>query len=412
MNKRLLIVFVLGFSSGLPLSLISSTLQAWFADAGMSVMATGALSLVSLPYVYRVIWAPLLDRYSILPRLGKRRGWIFLMQGLLLVGFNFMAWLSPTTHPLSMAVLALILAIFSSTQDACIDAHRTESLPKNEHAMGAFLAVFGYRMALLVSGGLALVMAANLGWAVTYRSMGFLMTLGMVATIISPEKSLPMPKHMTLKDFLIGPLNDLFARKNVVALLVFIFMYKLGEAFTTTTSGIVMPFFIQGLGIPLQTIGYVNKVLGVLSILGGGFIAGLLMLRWTLYQSLFVFGLVQAATNCLFIALAMVGKNFTLFALAVISDNFAAGMGSTAIVALFMHLVDKRFTATQFSIFVAFATLPRVLSGPFAALVQSWVGWVGLYELSFILALGYVPFLIMIRHHTEVSSTPPKIIFG
>lgn len=412
MNKRLLIVFILGFSSGLPLALISSTLQAWFADAGMSILATGSLSLLGLPYVYRIVWGPLLDRYSLLS-IGKRRSWMLVMQLLLLIGFNVMAWFSPATSPRLMATFAFLLACFSATQDVAIDAHRTEYLPQNEHAIGASLAVFGYRLALLVAGGVALIMAQHLGWAVAYRVMGFLMLLGIVAALWSPEPSLQTSNQDSLSQSFIAPIKELLSRQGIVALLFFIFFYKLGEAFTTTTSGIVMPFLIQGLGFPLDTIAYVNKMMGIGAILLGGLSAGLLLMRWSLYRALLAFGLLQAVTNIFFVVLAMVGKNVALFAVAVVCDNFAAGMGSTALVALFMRLVDRRFTATQFSLLVALSTLPRILSGPIAALLQSWLGWVGVYQLSFVLALGFVPFLIMIRKQTipdsiQIAETAPK----
>ena len=398
MNRRLLIVFVLGFSSGLPLALVSSTLQAWFADSGRSVLSTGALSLLSLPYVYRIIWGPLLDRYSLLP-LGKRRSWMLVTQLLLLLGFNVMAWFSPASSPVLMAVVAFILACFSATQDIAIDAHRTEYLPVNEHAIGASLAVFGYRLALLVAGGVALIIAEHISWAASYRLMGFLMLFGMIATLCSSEPSLPTPLNKgSFTESIRAPIKELLSRKGIVALLCFIFFYKLGEAFTTTTSGIVMPFLIQGLGFSLDTIAYVNKMMGVSAILVGGLTAGFLLMRWSLYRALLVFGLLQALTNLLFIALAILGKNLSILAIAVVSDNFAAGMGSTALVALFMRLVDKRFTATQFSLFVAISTFPRIISGPIAAMLQSWFGWVGVYQLSFVLALGFLPFLVMVKH--------------
>ena len=399
MNKRLLIIFILGFSSGLPLALISSTLQAWFADSGMSILATGSLSLLGLPYLYRIVWGPLLDRYSLFS-LGKRRSWMLVMQLLLLIGFNVMAWFSPATSPKLMAAFAFLLACFSATQDVAIDAHRTEYLPPNEHAIGASLAVFGYRLALFVAGGVALIIAQHLGWAIAYRIMGFLMLLGIVATLWSPEPSSQALNENSLTQSFIAPIKELLSRQGIVALLFFVFFYKLGEAFTTTTSGIVMPFLIQGIGFPLDTIAYVNKIMGIGAILLGGLTAGLLLMRCSLYRALLAFGLIQAITNVLFVALAIIGKNVTLFAVAVICDNFAAGMGSTALVALFMRLVDRRFTATQFSLLVVLSTLPRILSGPVAALLQSWLGWVGMYQLSCLLALGFVPFLIMIRKQT------------
>ena len=164
----------------------------------------------------------------------------------------------------------------------------------------------------------------------------------------------------------------------------------------------------------MTPIGYVNKMMGLSSILLGGLAAGFILLRCSLFRALLIFGLLQATTNLLFIALAIIGKNLPLFATAVVCDNFAAGMGSTALVALFMRLVNRSFTATQFSILVAISALPRILSGPLAAILQMWLGWIGLYQLSFLLALGFIPFLIMIREQTkseeEVDFTSSVIV--
>lgn len=404
MNKRLLIVFLLGFSSGLPLALITSTLQAWFADSGMSILATGMLSLVGLPYLYRIFWAPALDRYN-LSSLGKRRSWILITQIGLFVGFNAMAWFTPTQTPGVLALMAFILAFFSATQDTAIDAHRTDYLPLKEQAIGASLAVLGYRLALLIAGGLALIVAQHFGWAATYRLMGALMFVGILAIIISPEPSIITDTKISLLSSFLDPIKDLFYQKNSIALLCFILFYKLGEAFTATTSGIVMPFLIQGIGFSLDTIGYINKLLGISSILLGGVVAGLLLMRWSLYRALMVFGILQAFTNLSFVALAMAGKNITVLAIAVVSDNFAAGMGSTALVALFMKIVNKQFTATQFALLVTLSTVPRVLSGPIAACLQMQLGWVGLYQLSFFLALGFIPFLMRIKEWVSIKPT-------
>lgn len=396
MNTRIFIVLLLGFSSGLPMALISSTLQAWFADSGKSVMATGALSLIGLPYAYRFFWGPILDRYSLFS-LGKRRSWILTMQVLLLLGFNVMAWLTPVEHSGMLAFLALILACFSATQDVAIDAHRVEYLPEREHALGASMAVFGYRLALLLSGGVALILAQEMGWAFTYRLMGFFMIVGMIAVWVSQEPSIQPKELLDFKTAYIAPIKELLSRPGIVYLFIFIFCYKLGEAFTTTTSGIVMPFLIQGLGFSLETIGYINKMLGIAAILTGGLVAGILLLRYSLYRALFFFGLVQALTNVFFVVLAMSGKNTMILAISVFLDNFAAGMGSTALVALFMRIVDKRFTGTQFSLLVALSALPRILSGPVAAAIQMKLGWVGLYQLSVVFALTFIPFLILIK---------------
>ncbi len=405
MNKRLFIVFILGFSSGLPMALVSSTLQAWYASAGMPVMATGMLSLLSLPYVYRMLWAPIVDRYSLL-RIGKRRSWMLCTQVLILIGLNLMAWGSPIQHPSWMAFLAFLLACCSSTQDIAIDAHRTEYLPFPEHGIGASLAVSGYRLAIVLSGGVALILAQHFGWAATYRVMGLLMIPGMIATLLSPEPSKTDMSPLSLMGTFLSPLKELLSRPGILSLLLFIFFFKLGEAFTASTSGIMMPFLIQGLGFSLDTVGIVNKVVGVVSLLIGGLFSGIILMRWSLYKALVSFGLLQAVTNLLFVALAMKGNHIELFVLAVIGDNFAAGMGTTALVVFIMRLVDKRYTATQFSIFVSIAALPRVLSGPVSAIIESSFGWVGLFQASFLLALCFIPFLGVVRRSILNSTVP------
>ena len=405
MYRRLLIVFLLGFSSGMPLALITTTLQAWYADVGMSIMATGMLSLLGLPYLYRVIWGPILDRCTLLP-LGKRRSWIFVMQLLLCIGFNLMAWCSPTTSPKFLTSIAFLLACFSATQDVAIDAHRTEYLPIDEHGLGASIATLGYRIAMLVGGGFALILAQHIGWEQTYRCMGFLMLPGMLSIFYSPEPSITV-KNTSFYASYAEPIKELLSRPGIGSLLLLIFFYKLGEAFTTTTSGIVMPFLIQGVGFSLEVIGYVNKIIGVGAIIIGGLLAGIILLRWSIYRAVLVFGLLQAAANALYIALAMVGNNIILFSIAALTDNFAAGMGSTAMVAFLMRTVDIRYTATQFSILATLSTVPRVFSGPIGAALQSWFGWVGLYQIAFILSLMFIPFLINVSKQRNSEPVVP-----
>lgn len=278
MNKRLLIVFLLGFSSGLPMALVSSTLQAWFASTGMSIVATGLLSLLSLPYVYRLLWAPIVDRYCLF-KIGKRRSWMLSTQLLIVVCLNAMAWCSPVSQPVMMASLAFILAFISSTQDIAIDAHRTEYLKSQEQGLGASLAVSGYRLAIVISGGLALILAQYYGWAFTYRAMGILMIPGVLATIFTSEPSKTEHQSLTMTQTFWFPLKDLLSRQGVIPLVCFIFFFKLGEAFTTSTSGIMMPFLIQELGFSLDTVGLVNKLVGVASLLIGGLISGAILMN-------------------------------------------------------------------------------------------------------------------------------------
>jgi len=396
MKRRLLVVLILGFSSGLPLNLLTSTLQAWFSQAGLSVMETGLLSLIGLPYIFRALLAPALDRYTLFS-LGKRRSWVAMMHIFLFIGLNVLAWCSPSTSAHFMACTALTLAFCSAIQDAAIDAHRTEYLPAKAHGIGVSLAVTGYRLALLVAGGLALFIAASSGWQVSYHIMSLFLIPGFLCVLFTQE---PSSEYSDTTDFVtafIKPFKALLMRRGIVLLLFFVFFYKLGEAFTTSTSGIVMPFLIQGMGFSLDTIALVNKVIGIIAIICGGLIGGLILLRCSLFKSLMAFGILQATTNALFVLLAIKGKSVPLLATAVIFDNLAAGMGTTALLALFMRLVDKHYTATQLSILIAISTIPRVISGPLAASIQSSFGWVGMYQISVILALLFIPFLLLVR---------------
>ncbi|OGV35377.1 MAG: MFS transporter [Legionellales bacterium RIFCSPHIGHO2_12_FULL_35_11] len=395
-TRRFIVVFILGFSSGVPLAMVTSTLQAWFAKTGMSVYATGMLSLLGLPYLYRFIWSPVLDRFSLSKSFGRRKSWMLLMQIFLCVGFNLMAWFSPQTSPITLAVLGFILASVSATQDSVIDAYRVECLNSEEFGLGASVASLGYRLAMLISGGLSLVLAENYGWEVVYRVMGFVMVIGMLASIFAEERKVLENTDNSFAHIFTDPIKDLLSRPKILTFCLFVLFFKLGESFTTTTSGVVMPFLIQGVGFSLSTIAYVNKILGVLAIIFGGILGGIILLRYSLYHALLAFGLLQSLTNSLFIVLAIVGKNTILLSAAVMSDNFAAGLGTTAIVALFMSYVDCRYTATQFSILVAFASIPRVFSGPIGAFFQIHLGWVGMFQAGFLLSFVFIPFLLML----------------
>lgn len=398
MISRLLVVFFLGFSSGLPLALVGSTLQAWFSEQEMPLMVTGALSLIGLPYVYRLVWTPLLDRYSIAD-FGRRRSWMLATQLLLFLGFNILAWLQPQQNAMLMALLALLLACFSATQDVAIEAQRTEYLHAEEYGLGASLAVLGYRVAMLVSGGLALIIAARYGWTVTYRLMALFMIPGILSSILSREPQIGAIEPLSFSEQYLKPIKDLLNRPGIYDVLAFIFFFKVGEAFTSTTSGVVMPFLINGMGFSIETIGWVNKIVGVVAVICGGLLAGLMLMRFSLLRCLMLFGLLQALTNLSFVILVHQGKQLSYLLLAIISDNLATGMGTTALVAFLMQYVNKKYTATQMSLLVAFSTLPRIFSGPVAALLQQVVGWSGLYQLSVVFALIYIPYLRSVARH-------------
>lgn len=397
MNLRLVSVFFFGFSSGLPFSLVGTTLVAWYASLHIDVITIGLLALVGQPYVYKVLWAPLIDRYTFFG-LGRRRDWLLLTQSGLILSLSVMAFMKPQTHPLGVALWALWIALLSASQDIVIDAYRADILTPKERGLGSALTVAGYRLATLISGALALFLAQIWGWKATYLLMGGLMILGLITTLfIAPTPPLAAHSKSNLKEALIEPFASFINKQQAWYLLAFIFLYKFAESFTSTSGGITMAFLIDGLNFDLATVGLINKGLGIVATLLGSFIAGVLLYRIPLFLALFYFGLLQAATNLLFFALSVVGKNIYLLSIAVFADNLSAGLALTALIALMMGWCEARFSATQFALLSAISALPRVIAGPIAGATVAWLGWPIFYALTFFFALPALLVLMKLR---------------
>lgn len=382
-RPHLLAVLCLGFSSGLPFALSGSTLQAWFASENTSILTIGLLSLVTVPYIYKFLWAPILDRYMP-PILGRRRGWIIIMQfGLAAVLLLMGLYGHPVSHPLTLAVLALMLAFFSASQDISIDAYRTDILKPSEWGLASAYYVTTYRLAIIASGGLALIIADHYGWKLTYCFMALLVFLMTVVTLLSPEPAM-LDRPQSLKQAMIEPLKEFAARSDFKWTVSFLFFYKFGDAFTVSLSS---AFLIKYLHYSLTVVGSVNKIIGLLSTIAGGLLGGLLFKRLGLFRSLLYFGIGQALCSFLFMAQAMAGKNMGLLVSTVFADNFLGGMSTVAFLAYITSLCNKKMSAAQFALFSAISSLPRVLIGPLAALTIKWVGWPGFFFISFFLSL-------------------------
>lgn len=385
MKRRFLALFLLGFSSGLPFCLVGSTLQAWFSVSAMSIIAVGMLGLIGQPYVYKFLWAPWMDRFSI-GQSDKRRGWIFLTQTGLISLLFILSFLTPAHHPVWMAVLALIMAFFSASQDTVIDAYRAEILPEKERGLGAAVAVAGYRGAILSSGGLALIMAQYWGWELTYQCMAILMLLGVFGNYFAPRIISENKKEVSeIAEKNVVPitlwtsLRSLFQQKLGWQCVLFIVLYKIGEAFTSTTSSLSMPFLLQGLHFDLATVGVVNKIAGIASAILGSLIAGIVMLRISLFRALLFFGIGQAFSALMFFGLACTGHNLSMLIASVVIENLTAGMSTTALLAFMMGLCHRRFTAAHFAFLSAVAALPRMIAGPVGGVLQALIGWKILY---------------------------------
>lgn len=397
-QSRILAVSFLGFASGLPLALTGSTLQAWFTEMGVSILAIGVLSLVGVPYLWKPIWAPMLDRF--VPPFGdRRRGWIALIQIALCIVLFLLANMSPQQAPGAVGLLALLIAFFSASQDIVIDAYRTEVLRPEEQGLGAAVYIFGYRMAMLCSGGLALILADYLGWRVTYQLMAILMGLSAVGTFWAPKTPLTaIPAD--LKAAVIEPFRNLWKKDKIISILLFVVLYKIGDALA---SALMSNFLLRGLGFSLTDVGLVYKIAGLLAVILGALLGGVLLVSLNLYRALLLFGLAQAFSNLMFVVLAAVGKNYLVMVASIFIGDFCSGMSTAAFVAFLMSLCDSRYTATQFACLSALAAIGRVALGPAAALMVEYLGWINFYWIAFLLSFPGLLLINPLRERIDLS---------
>ncbi|GAA4339115.1 muropeptide transporter [Pigmentiphaga soli] len=393
-NRRVAPLLALGFASGLPLALTTGTLQAWATVDGVSLQAIGFLTLVGSAYTLKFLWAPLMDRYTP-PLLGRRRGWMLVTQLLLAAGIAMMGLMSPHDALLPLALAAVFVAFCSASQDVAFDAYRTDVLHKEERGAGAALSVLGYRLAMLVSGGLALVIADSwLGWGPTYLAMAAVMAACVLATWWAPEPERPAAPPPTLAEAVSGPLREFFGRSGALSLLALIVLYKLGDAFAGSLS---TTFLIRAAGYTATEVGTINKVLGLGATIIGALLGGALLARVGLYRSLMLFGLLQAVSNLGFWVVSVSPRSVPLMAAAVGTENLCGGLGTAAFVALVTGLCNQRFSATQFALLSALSAVGRTyLAGPLAPVMVESFGWPGFFLVTVAIA---VPGLLLLWWH-------------
>lgn len=408
----LIMTLVLGFASGLPLALSTGTLQAWLTVEGVELKTLGWLTLLGLPYTYKFLWAPLLDRYHV-PGLGgwggRRRGWMVVLLLAMAATLFAMSMQTPNSSNDSLwgiAALAFALVMLSASFDIVFDAWRAESLTAAQRGLGAAWSVIGYRLAMLTSGGLALMLAdLYLGFAGVYRLMAvFCLLLALTAMAAPQPTTVTAPRSLVAA--VIEPFKEFFGRGGAVLILVTIILYKLGDAFAGSLS---TAFLIRGAGFTPAEVGAVNKGMGLLATLVGGLAGGLLMSRISLWKALLIFGLLQAITNLGFWWLAAFPPSLAGMTAVVLLENLAGGMGTAAFVALLMALCDVRFTATQFALLSALASIGRVVVGPVAGVTATDWGWANFFLLSTAAALPGLVMLFAIKPHLEryrVTSAP------
>ncbi|WP_422646153.1 muropeptide MFS transporter AmpG [Xenorhabdus japonica] len=390
-NYRILLL--LGFASGLPLALTAGTLQAWMTVENIDIRTIGFFTLVGQAYVFKFLWAPTMDRYS--PSfLGRRRGWMLVTQLLLIASIAAMGFLQPSQHLWWLAALAVSVAFFSASQDIIFDAYKTDLLSQEERGSGAAISVLGYRLAMLVSGGLALLLATYIGWQSMYWVMAGLMLIGVYATLIAKEPEINTAPPKTLHQAIFEPLFDFFGRNNAWLILLLIILYKLADAFALSLS---TPFLIRGLGFNPAEVGMINKTLGLTATIVGALYGGYLMHKMSLFRALMIFGILQTVSNFGYWILAITPKDIYSMGAVIFLENICGGMGTAAFVALLMTLCNKSFSATQFALLSALSAVGRVYVGPVAGWFAEAYGWPLFYLFSIIIGLPGLVLLLACR---------------
>jgi PAT family beta-lactamase induction signal transducer AmpG len=389
---HLITVILLGFASGLPLSLSGTTLQSWYTVENVDLMMIGLLSLVGYPYLIKFLWAPLLDRFS-LPWMSHRRAWIITTQIPLIIAIALLGFFSPKNNPWALAYFAIVIAFLSATQDIAIDAYQTDLLTARERGLGVACYSTGYRLAMMVSGGLALIIADHFGWQKTFIVMAGCMLLGVVAALWGPDPEQTVARAPTLKQAIVEPFLDLIKRKKGLWILLFVVLYKFSDAFTNSASGVTMVFFIRELGFSLTEVGVTVKTVGLVAILAGIFSAGTIITRISVTRALFLFGVFQAISNLSFLLLCWYGKQWSYLITAVFLENFSGGMIAAGLTSFLMSLCNKHYTAAQYALLSAIAAIGRVISGPVAAVIVKNTSWSYYFIFACLMA---VPGLILL----------------
>lgn len=382
-SRRMAAILLLGFASGLPLYLTNKALQAWMTLEKVDLATIGLFSLVASPYTFKWVWAPLLD-WLPFPFLGRRRGWLLVTQVALAASIAWMATHNPRNALAIVAVNALLIAFFSATQDIAFDAYKIDVLHERELGTGAAIGVLGYRGALIVTGGVAFMLADRIGWKQTYLLMALLMVVGVIGTMMAPEPPLT-GRRPGFAESIVMPFGEFFRRagKGAAPILAFIVLFKVGDA---ALNNMATPFLLKA-GFTQTQIGGVQGVMGLAATIVGVIVGGAAQARIGLVRSLWVFGILQSAVNVTYFILSHNPGSTALMVSAVILENFFQGCGTAALVAYMMSLVTPRFSATQYALLSSFMGFGRDwLTAPAGRLAEV-VGWPTFFLLTIAMAV-------------------------
>jgi len=412
-NPRLKAIFFMGFSSGLPLPLTLGTLSFWLAQSGVSRTAIGLFALVGISYNFKFLWSPLIDRLPIpgLTRLlGRRRSWALVVQVPLAIAIFALGLSEPTRDAMGTALLAVVVAFLSASQDIVIDAYRIELLKPEEQGAGAAATQWGYRFGLIAAGAGALYAAAFGGWAFSYAVMAALMSVGMITVCLTPEPDVPAASTETepggfvpwLRLAVIEPLADFLMRPLWAEIVLFVVLYKFGDALAGVMAN---PLYVS-LHFSAGEVASVSKIFGVLMTLVGLSAGGVIVARLGLYPSLLICGVLQNVSTLMYAALALAGHDMSVLALSIAAENVTGGMGSAAFVAYISRLCNLSFTATQYALLSSLAAVGRTTLSASGGWLVDQVDWVAFFVIATV--AGLPALLVLLRLMRRVPIPMPE----
>lgn len=393
-NRRMLICVFTGLASGMPLYLLIQLVPAWLRDSGVSLAEIGLFSLVSMPYVWKFVWAPFMDRL-IPPFLGRRRGWMLLCQLPLILTVGSLGMFQPTESLAAIAWLALAVAFFSASQDIVLDAYRREILTDRELGLGNSVHVQAYRISSLVPGSLSMVLSDIVAWGSVFWITAGFMGVGLLLAFLAPEPDTEPPPAVGLRDTVVSPFAEYLKRrglKDVALVLGFVVLYKLGDNLATALS---TPFYLD-LGFTKTQIGLVAKNAALWPSIVGGLLGGLIMLRLGINRALWLFGVVQMISILGYAVLAESGPQLWLLAVVISFEYLGVGMGTAAFTAFIARESSRTFAATQFALFTALAALPRTFASASTGFIVEATGWTNFFLLCTVLALPGMALLLWV----------------
>lgn len=400
--KRMAICIGLGFSSGLPLYVLYQMVPAWLRSEGVDLATIGVLSLVSLPYTLKFLWAPLLDRFDPVG-LGRRRSWTLLTQVALLLALAAFSLTSPEFSISAISAICFIVAVFSATQDIALDAYRRELLPDRELGLGNSLAVNAYRIASLVPGSLALILADSLPWRAVHLVVAAFMLVGIATSLMMPRQPVPVSTGDSLYRTITLSVRSFVQQRGMrssVAILAFMLLYKLGDSMATA---LATPFYLD-MGFSMTQVGTIAKVASLWASVFGGTVGGIIMVWIGINRALWLFGVVQIVSILGFALLSVVGADPAVLFGVVSFEYLGVGLGTAAFVAFIARNTDPRYTAFQFAVLTAITGIPRTFAGATTGYLVEWLGYTSFFAGCFVLA---IPGMLMLPLVAPWGDDPP-----